>query len=114
MQSAKLHCHDNPLCFFISSSSLPVSIDPQANFHYLLTVAVIVTYSLPSQFSLDISNQFSPHFCSWSSIDSFDILFLVLSEGSGWRACETVYKIMTSTVVYSSVLGLLIHSTVIC
>lgn len=42
------------------------------------TLTVMVIHASPSQFPLDISNRSSPHSSSWSSTDSFDILFLTL------------------------------------
>lgn len=68
--------------FLYLSTLASYPTDPQATFLRLLTVTAVVTYTLPSQFLLDICNQSSPHPCSWGSIDSFDVLFLTLSEGN--------------------------------
>ena len=46
--------------------------------------------------------------CPWSSINSSDVPYLTLSEGSRGRVCVTVFK--KSPVVYSNGLGLHIHS----
>lgn len=53
----------------------------------------------------DIVYQSSTHPCSWSSSDSFDVLFPTLSEGSGGG---TVF--IKPTAVRGGVLGLDVHS----
>lgn len=53
----------------------------------------------------DIVYQFSTHPCSWSSSDSFDVLFPMLSEGSGGG---TVF--IKPTAVRGGVVGLDVHS----
>lgn len=92
----------------ISPSWFLISADIPATFHSLLTVIILIMYALPSLFLLDISNQSRPHPYAWSSIDSFDVLFLILLEGNRGRICGTV--ILKSAVIYSNVLGLQIHS----
>lgn len=113
-----LHLTRTPICNsqnhitmtipLISPSWFLISADIPATFHSLLTVIIMIMYALPSLFLLDISNQSRPHPYAWSSIDSFDVLFLILLEGNRGRICGTV--ILKSAVIYSNVLGLQIHS----
>lgn len=67
--------------------------------HLSLLLTGTVIHTSPSQVFLAVSNQSSSHPCWWSSIDSFHVLRLSLSEGSGrgcmggfvWR-CYKVYS----------------------
>ena len=68
--------------FLYVSILISYSYHPQTTFQSLLTATVTVIYALPREFALDTSNQPSPHPCSWTSIDSFDVLLLTLLEES--------------------------------
>lgn len=81
---------------------------PQTTFEYLLTVTIRVIYTLWRYLLHDSSNQSSSQPWSGSNSDNFTGLFLMLSEGSRWRACRTAF--IESAVVYGSALGLHVPS----
>ena len=73
--------------FLFSPSWFLIPTDSQATLHSLLTVTIKVIHTLSSQFLLDSYSQSKPQPCLWSGIDSFNILFLTLSEGPGVGQC---------------------------